>query len=528
MQRAVFLLITFARVCGVLAGAVAIAAGAAADAVAAAEVAPTTITVDRGATGAPFPHYWEQMFGSGRAILALRDSYRRDLRLVKSVTELSAVRFHGILHDEVGLYNVDDKGNVTYNFSYVDQIYDGLLADKVRPFVELSFMPQKLASDPKGIFDFWYKPNVSPPKDYAQWDALIEAFATHLVNRYGIDEVAQWYFEVWNEPNIGFWAGTPNQSTYFELYDHTAKAVKRANARLRIGGPSTAQAAWAGDFIAHTVKDGIPVDFVSSHVYANDSSQDVFHNDISIARDQMVCKSVRKVHDEIKASSMPQLPLIFSEYNASYANEPNITDSIYMGPWLATTIAQCDGLTETMSYWSFSDVFEEGGVVRSPFYGGFGLVAEDGIAKPAYNAFALLHHLGDTRLPTESDSALVTRRKDGTMVLALWNYAAPDATGEKYTAPSAPGLSHAPAKSFVVTVTGATKAARAVVWRLDQDHGNVVKRFDAMGRPAFPSREQIVELQKAAALSDPEKIAIKAGKLELSIPAHGLALVEIP
>lgn len=482
-----------------------------------------TISVPAQESGSPFPHYWEQMFGSGRAVLALRDNYRKDLRLVKAATGFGYVRFHAIFHDEVGLYDVDAAGKAIYNYSYVDQIYDGLLADGVRPFVELSFMPQKMAADQNKIFGFWYRPNISPPKDYAQWDAMIDALVRHLIDRYGIDEVAQWYFEVWNEPNIGFWGGEPYQPTYYELYDHTARAIKKVSTRLRVGGPSTAQAAWAGDFIKHCHENGIPVDFVSSHVYANDSSQDVFHNDTPIARDRMVCTSVRKVHDEILASPMPTLPLIWSEYNASFANEPNITDTVYMGPWLATTIGQCDGLTQAMSYWSFSDVFEEGGVIKTPFYGGFGLMAENEVPKPAFNAFAMLHRLGDTRLHSDSDSALITRRKDGTLVLALWNYAPPDGTGDKYTTPAAPGAS----KSFALDLKGLPAKARATIWRLDPDHGNVVKAFDAMGRPPFPSRDQWAQLRAAGKLSAPEVVNLAGGKLQLSVPTHGLAVVEV-
>jgi xylan 1,4-beta-xylosidase len=484
---------------------------------------PVVLNVQAQDPGRPFPHFWEQMFGSGRAVLALRDNYRRDLRLVKAVTDFSYVRFHGIFHDEIGLVERDKTGKIVYNFSYIDQIYDGLLADGVRPFVELSFMPQALAADPKLLFSFWYKPNISPPKSYAEWDAMIGAFARHLIDRYGIEEVATWYFEVWNEPNIGFWGGRPNRPTYYTLYDHTARALKAVSTRLRVGGPSTAQAAWAADFIEHCQKNGVPVDFVSSHVYANDTTQDVFKNDIPVARDQMVCKSVRKVSDEIKASAMPQLPLIFSEYNASYANEPDVTDSVFMGPWLATTISQCDGLTEAMSYWSFSDVFEEGGVVKTPFYGGFGLVAEDDIPKPAYNAFALLHRLGETRLASNSDSALVTKRADGTLVLALWNYAPPDGTGPAYVPPQPVG---AP-KVFSVSADGLPAGAHATIWRLDREHGNVIPAYDAMGRPAVPTREQISQLRAAAELTAPETAEMTDGKLEISVPTQGLAVVEI-
>jgi xylan 1,4-beta-xylosidase len=482
------------------------------------------LDIDAQAAGRPFPHFWEQMFGSGRAELALHDDYRRDLRTVKAATGFRYMRFHGILADEVGVYREGKDGKPAYNFSYVDQIYDGLLENGVRPFVELSFMPKQLASDlVKGDFPFFDHPNVSPPKDYAKWDALIDAFARHLVERYGIDEVAQWYFEVWNEPNIGFWAGEPRESSYYELYDHTARALKAVSPQLRVGGPSTAQAAWAGRFIKHVTEAKVPADFVSSHVYANDLSQDVFQNDIPIARDEMVCLAVRKVHEEIAASAQPKLPLIFSEYNASYSNEPNVTDSVYMGPWLAGTVSQCDGLIDSMSYWTFSDVFDEQGVEKTPFYGGFGTIAQRNIPKPAFNAFALLHKLGAVRLPLESGSALATRHKDGHLAIALWNYAPPDGTGEQYTTPAAAGA----AKHFSLNLKGLAAGARATVWRLDADHGNVLKAFDAMGRPAFPSRKQIVALKAAGRQPAPESLAVEGGKLELVVPTHGMALVEL-
>src|SRR6516164_7843437 len=244
------------------------------------------IEVDTAGASHPFPHYWERMFGSGRAILSLRDSYRRDLRLVKEATGFEYVRFHAIFHDEVGVYDEAD-GKPVYNFSYVDQIYDGLLQAGVRPFVGLSFMPKKLAAK-ESYQAFWYRPIVSPPKDWAKWDGLITQFAEHLVERYGIDEVSHWYFEVWNEPNIDFWAGEPKQSTYFQLYDTAAKALKAVSPRLRVGGPATAQAAWVDRFIQHTVDEHVPVDFVSTHVYGNDESKNVFGLDQTVSRLEMV------------------------------------------------------------------------------------------------------------------------------------------------------------------------------------------------------------------------------------------------
>jgi xylan 1,4-beta-xylosidase len=471
-----------------------------------------TIVVDPAAPAHPFPHYWEQMFGSGRAILSLRDSYRRDLREVKQATDFQYIRFHAIFHDEVGVYDEDAQGKPVYNFAYVDQIYDGLLGNGVRPFVELSFMPTKLAAR-QTVHSFWYKPIVSPPKSWEKWGDLISHFAQHLVDRYGIDEVARWYFEVWNEPNLDFWAGDPKEESYYRLYDVTAQALKAVSPRLRVGGPSTAQAAWVDRFIRHCAEHHIPVDFVSTHVYANDTAQDVFGSSETISRNQMVCRAVREVHKQVAESTRPKLPIIWSEYNASYKNEPDVTDSPFIGPWLADTIRQCDGLVEMLSYWTFSDVFEEQGVVKRPFYGGYGLIAAGGLPKPAFNAFKLLHMLGNSRLENASSSALLTRRYDGTLVLAAWNLFLPEEQGQPRT--------------VTIKTAGSATAQSALVHRLDAAHGSLLPTYRAMGSPTNPTTQQIAELRRAANAPPPEQMPLKNREFTLTLPPHGLALIEL-
>ncbi len=472
------------------------------------------------------------MFGSGRANLALRAGYRSDLGQVKQITGLQYVRFHGILDDENGVYSQDAQGNPIYNWSYVDQIYDGLLAAGARPYVEISFMPKALAKH-LDYQNFWYKPIASPPGDYSKWDALIPgsarplfdrydyskwdalvaAFARHLIDRYGIDEISNWYFEVWNEPNLGFWTGVPPEQTYFELYDHTARALKAASPRIRVGGPATAQAAWVGDIIAHTTQNHVPLDFVSSHAYGNDSSEDVFHDHRSIAPYQMVCHAVQKVHDEIEHSARPKLPLVWSEFNASFKNQQEITDSIFMGPWLADTIRQCDGLTAMMSYWTFSDVFEEQGVVRTPFYGGYGLLAEDGIPKPAFDAFELLHTLGNERIPVATDDVLATRREKGILVIAAWNLVEPGVKGAD--------------KTIDFNITGTAANVRATIRRLDAAHGDTLDAWKRMGSPKYPTQAQIATLRNAAEIGPPEVQVLRRRNLRLTLPPMGLALIEI-
>jgi xylan 1,4-beta-xylosidase len=317
---------------------------------------------------------------------------------------------------------------------------------------------------------------------------------------------------VWNEPNIDFWAGKPKQSTYWTLYDHTARALKAVSARARVGGPATAQAAWVDAFIAHCVDQQVPVDFVSTHVYGDDKPKDVFGIEETIPRDRMVPRAVKKVHDEIKASARPDLPLIWSEFNASFMNKPAVTDSIFMGPWLADTIRQCDGLVDMMSYWTFSDVFEEQGVVKTPFYGGYGLVAVDGIPKPAFNAFKLLHRLGDERIELNCDWALLTRKSDGSLVVAVWNYAPAEKPGQ--------------ARTVTLRFKGA-QPRRALISRVDAAHGDVHPAYEKMGSPRYPTAAQIRALRKAAELGPPETRVLASAELTLSLPTYGLAVIEL-
>jgi xylan 1,4-beta-xylosidase len=212
---------------------------------------------------------------------------------------------------------------------------------------------------------------------------------------------------------------------------------------------------------------------------------------------------------------MPDLPIEWSEFNASYMNEVDVTDSPFIGPWLANTIRQCDGMVDMMSYWTFSDVFEEQGVVKRPFYGGFGLVAAGRIPKASYNVFKLLHQLGDKRIAIDSRSAIATVRGDGSLAIALWNYAPPGETG-------------AP-RQFTVSPIGFSGTRRARIQIVDQEHGSPLSAWKAMGKPDFPTREQTEQLRKSAQLAQPETRTLNgaSANLTITLQPHALALVEI-
>ncbi|HVW78052.1 MAG TPA: hypothetical protein VHB45_10605 [Alloacidobacterium sp.] len=469
------------------------------------------IDINTQAQTTPFPHFWEEMFGSGRANLTLRESYRNDLRAVKQVTDFRYVRFHAILHDENGVYNEDEHGNPVYNFSYVDQIYDGLLKNGVRPVVEISFMPKKLAFNPDALHPFWYKQNVSPPKSMERWDDLIKHFAQHLVDRYGIQEVSQWYFEVWNEPNIDFWNGIPRQQSYFELYAHTARDLKSVSPKLRVGGPATAAASWVDDFLKYAADNHVPVDFVSSHGYADDTVENLFGTKEDIPMDDRVCRAIGKVRKQIEDSAMPKLPLFWTEWNVQGMNESR--DTAFVGTGLANTIRECDGLVDMMSFWTFSDVFEEGGPIAKPFDGEFGLRAKGGINKPSYYDFALLHQLGNQRIANLNSDIIVTKRADGSLAIALWNIVDPDKTRST--------------KSVQLRLQGVPSNAEVSISRVDETHSNTLAAYKAMGSPLDPTEAQVEQLNRETALGRPEQRNLHDGKLDLTLGPNALLLIQV-
>ena len=484
------------------------------------------IEIDAHAPTTPFAHFWEEMFGSGRANLMLRESYRDDLRAVHGVTGIRYVRAHGILDDENGVYTEDERGNAVYNFAYVDQIYDGLLRNGVKPVVEISFMPKKLAFNPDALHPFWYKPNVSPPKSMERWDALMTALGKNLVERYGADEVAQWYFEVWNEPNIDFWNGIPRDRSYFELYDHTARDLKAVNPRLRVGGPATAAADWVTTFLAYVNEHHSPIDFVSSHGYADDTIENLFPTDPHVPRDtpmdQRVCLAIHKVRKQIDDAGHPQLPLFWTEWNVQGQSQSR--DTTFVGPGLANTIRQCDGAVSQMSFWTFSDVFEEGGPAPRPFDGSFGLRAEFGLNKPSFYDFALLHELGEQRIANAADDVLVTKAADGSLAIAVWNILDPAPDGKTPRVAAAP---REPVKTVTLHLQGMPAGASVTVERVDNEHGNVLPLYEAMGRPTYPTPAQVENLNRRTALPEPERTKLRNGELELRLEPNALVLVRI-
>jgi xylan 1,4-beta-xylosidase len=237
------------------------------------------------------------------------------------------------------------------------------------------------------------------------------------------------------------------------------------------------------------------------------------HEDIPMH--DRVCRAIKKVHGEIEASAFPALPLMWTEWNVPSFGMLHARDTTYVGAALADDIRQCDGLVDMMSFWTFSDVFEEDGPKREPFDGGFGLVALGGIKKPSYAAFALLHKLGTERVVGRSEPAnvLVTRDRDGSLAIAAWNLVDPDKKGS--------------ARQIDFEIHGVPPNSRVRVIRADAEHGNTLAAYQKMGSPRYPTQAQVKELNRVAEEMPAENMRLSQGLIELQLPVNGVLLLEV-
>lgn len=382
------------------------------------------ITIDIAGPTTPRSGFETLSVGSDYPGTLLRDDSLAQLKTVRDELGFRYIRFHAIFHDVLGTYR-EENGKPVYDWSKLDALYDKLLAMGVRPFVELGFTPEAMKSSDQHIF--YWKGNTSHP-DPAKWTALVDAFARHVEQRYGRDEVRRWYFEVWNEPNLaGFWEGA-DQAAYFDLYDATARALKRVDAALKVGGPATAGAAWVPEFIAHAAKADAPLDFVTTHTYGVDGGfldeQGKEDTKLSASPDAIV-GDARKVRQQIEASARPGLPLYFTEWSTSYTPRDAVHDAYISAAYVLNKLKATDGLVQGMSYWTFSDLFEEPGPPTAPFQGGFGLLNPQGIRKPVYFAYKYLHQLGEQQLASGDAESIATW--DGrTFKLLVWHFKQPE------------------------------------------------------------------------------------------------------
>jgi xylan 1,4-beta-xylosidase len=462
--------------------------------------------------------------GSDRAMIFLRDEHERDLKILQDAAGFGYLRCHGIFNEEMHIVSRRADGSLSFDWTNVDRFIDQLKAVKLRPFVECGFMPEALASGKKTIF--WWKGNVTPPQREEEWAQLIEAFARHEMDLRGAEEVRQWYFEVWNEPNLdGFWTG--GKEGYFELYAATARALKKVDGRLRVGGPSTAGMAWIPELLGYCKAHDVPIDFVSSHSYAATEGfldAEGKGKTTLVTDPETLVAEFKRARRDIQGSAFPELPLFITEWGPSYSPRDPIHDSYVCAPFILEKLRQCEGIVNGMSYWAFSDQFEEPGPPREPFHGGFGLMNVDGLRKPAFFAYQFLGQLYGEEVPVEAPHVVVTREGVKVRVL-LWDYEPPkaDAPNNPFYTRELPAAPLADAElSFSGLPAGVYKVSRVGTgWQRNDVYDAYVGLGKPAGKDAHLPAEVLAKLQEASSgkvEALPEVVVDATGRARVVLP----------
>ncbi|MBR0353993.1 MAG: hypothetical protein IJK35_01340 [Oscillospiraceae bacterium] len=505
--------------------------------------------IDRKAPRRPTVFSWQFGLGNCHAYLLHRTDVCEHIKLAHDELGIKYIRCHGVLDDDMLTYqrmgdcrmfsSVPGKNKIAeINFRQVGHVYDNLLACGVKPFVELSFMPTALASGKK--LGLRYDPNITMPKSLDAWGDYICRFVHFLLDRYGAQEVESWYFEVWNEPDLGcFFAGS--QQDYFKLYEVTAKAIKSVDERLRVGGPSTSACKWLPEFLDFCEKSGSPCDFVSTHHYPGDA----FGNFINFANikhmfaaSRNAVKNGRKLSeamtdmfflpedakrwekgtlarmDREARAQVGDKPLFITEWNSMAVFGSPVHDEKYSAAFAVKSCLDLDGSADAYMFWCCSDLFEEQFMLPRPFVGSYGIVSNDGIPKPNFWGFKLLSQLYPQRLALpntgDMDCGAFT---DGENVQLLLT----PQSGDYYAN-----------KTYSVDFTLDFEASEVTVQRIDDEHCNPKKLWQALGEPDNLTREQVAEIREKTRLrTEPLPFTAAEGKtrLSLTLSTNDVALI---
>lgn len=457
------------------------------------------INVDFNAGKGRLNAMFKECVGAGRANEGLRADWQQQLAYVKKECGFKYIRMHGLLTDDMGVYKEDKNGNPEYNYMYVDALFDYLLSIGIKPFIELGFMPNALASGTETIF--WWRGNVTPPKDYEKWAALVKNLTEHFTLRYGTDEVKTWYFEVWNEPNLkpGFWTGT--QDDYFKLYKYSAEAVKSVNTSYRVGGPGTAGAAWESEMIDFCVKNNVPIDFVSTHSYGvKQGYLDEYGNSGTVlAREEFaVSGDVLQSRKEIANSTKPNLELHYTEWSASYTPSDPIHDSYHEAAYVLQKLKQVGDAAQSMSYWVFTDIFEESAPRFTPFHGGFGMLNTQGINKPVFYAYQFLNKLGKIELINEDKMSWVCKDEKGNIQILAYDFTlthpGDSVNNQVYYIRDLPSKEKGKLKINITGVPGGNYSLE--VYKVGYRCNDAYTSYYDLGRPNQLTKLQVEQLKK--------------------------------
>ncbi len=506
----------------------------------------TDVVFDTGAEALPlFPH-WRTCIGGGRTAEALRGRFQEHLGMVQRDMPFSYLRMHGVFHEDMMVYR-ESGGRPVLNWQYVDMVYDHWLSVGIRPFVEIGFMPYELASGDETVF--WWQGNITPPRDWARWEWLVRSFVEHVIERYGLEEVQRWYFEVWNEPNLAVFWKDADFSAYMALYERTARTIKDVDSSLKVGGPATSgageaagQAPWGRPFLLECRRRSLPIDFFSTHPYPTIHSVDlVGQGDMTWDGPDRLGVDLRGARDLLAATGFSTLERHYTEWSSSPSSRDLVHDTAFMAPFIVRNNWLARGLADSLAFWTVSDIFEENRLGDAPFHGGFGLVNAQSLKKAAYHGYRLLSRLGSRELASGENYA-ATVRDDGALAVLLWNYrhyrggpsrslvqhhrtlGGPD-TGEVYELFEPGGTEH-----FRLRVSGMSGAVRAQTTRFDREHGSVYDAWLAIGAP---SHIRPADLEVLRARMEPEErtecVPAHDGPFEYSVAVepHGVTLIEL-
>lgn len=452
--------------------------------------------------------------GTGRMGLALTEEYQKELEFVQRYIGFSHIRGHGLFCDDMGIYQETPDGEAEYNFTYLDRVMDFYRSVGLKPFLELGFMPKKMASGTQTIF--YWKGNTTPPSSYEKWAALIQATLTHLCERYGRDEVVTWPVEVWNEPNLpGFWEHA-DMEEYFRLFVCSFQAVKAVDERFRVGGPAVCGGTdeiWISAFLEFCHKEGIAIDFVTRHHYNTEVPETVGHYGYAeLTEPQKGFDNLHTTREIIdRYPEYRGMEIHITEFNTSYIPNCPLHDTNQNAAYIAGQLAGLGEDNASYSYWTFGDVFEEFGVPFSLFHGGFGLVAAGCIPKPTFWSFVFFKELkkkaGDCVYRDED--CVIVKCEDGSYRGVAWN------TTTKRCG-----------RELNVSCTLPADAGRWCVISsvVDEENGNPLKAWHDLGEPAYPNQEQIRFLQETARPLTKTEAVESDGSLELSfgLKEHGV------
>lgn len=495
----------------------------------------------------PFNNNVNYCVGTGRMGLALTKEYYDQLKIVQQDIGFKFIRGHGLFCDDVGIYQeyLDKTGLkepkdfadykaymeyveqnakkiIEYNFTYLDRVVDSYIELNIRPFLELGFMPYKMASGDNTVF--YWKGNTTPPADYTKWCNMVQATLRHLMDRYGESEVLSWPIEVWNEPNLpGFWKDA-NIDEYFKLYELTSVAIKNVDQRFKVGGPAICGGAdekWMKGFLTYCHEHKLPLDFISRHHYCTEFPEDIGHYgypkmmELDYTLQTLAdCRKIIESFDEYKS-----LPFYITEFNTSYIPNCPVHDTNLNAAYIARTLAEIGDYATGYSYWTFGDVFEERGIPFTPFHGGFGLLANGGIPKPTYWTFKFFKDLqaDEESCVYRDKNIVIIKTKSGSYKGIAWNLTIETKEDEMDFEVVLPAVHKGQGRMCLLTKS------------VDEECCNPLKVWHDLGEWTHPTDAQN-ELLKSAANPLVKTSVIEAdgdkSKISLTVKKHGVVYFE--